>query len=102
MLRLDDAQPSAEKPDGLRLAVIDMLEPPLRSLQASDTVVKQQAAGIDDDNSVLRLLAMQRMLGLQAVRRLRQSAAQLWKQPVKTLGPFSAWHCWRAVRQLGR
>lgn len=100
VLRLDDDQVSAEKADGLRQAATDMLDSVIDALLALEPALKKLAVNGAIDKSLLRLLAMQRLLGLQTASRLRPSAAQLWEQPVKTLGPSSAWYCWRAVRQL--
>lgn len=100
ILRSDEKQMSSEKDDGLSLTVIEILNSISKSLQASETALKTVAANRKTDDGLLCLLAMQRLLGLQAARRLHQSAGQLWQQPVKTLGLSSAWYCWRAVRQL--
>ncbi len=100
ILRIDENQISSEKNDGLSQAVIEILNSIAQSLQASEMILKTLAANGRVDNCLLRLLAMQRLLGLQTAKQLHQSASQLWQQPVKTLGLSSAWYCWRAVRQL--
>ncbi len=95
LLQLDQQPVSSKQEDGLELAGRDLLEPAKQALYKAEV---KPAEGVE--RSWLRLLALQRELGMLAARQLQRQSAQIWHEPITTVGPLSAWHGWRAVRRL--
>ncbi len=100
-LKLDQQRAYSSIDNGLELAIKDLLSPVIKVL--SSGALEAQLVGLIDsvDPSWLRMLSLQRILGIRAGHRLLRSAKLVWRQPVNTAGLLSGWYCWRAIRRLG-